>query len=162
MNPSIDNDKAFQDLMNNNNCFGCGPNNEKGLKIKSYWYDDDTTICKFKASNHHCAAPTHFLNGGITSTLMDCHAIGSAIALCYKNEHRMIGTGEDIFCVTGSLSVNYLRPVSIDSEITIRAEFGIVHEKKIAVKCKLYTDETLCSEADVIAIRVPADWNQKS
>jgi len=152
------NGQAFQDLITNNHCFGCSPKNEKGLQIKSYWLDENTTICNFRASVHHCAAVTHFLNGGITSTLIDCHAICSAIALCYKTENRKIGIGEAILFVTGSLSITYLRPVPIDSEITIRAEFVDIFERKIVVRCLLYAGDKLCSEADVIAIRAPAGF----
>ena len=38
---------ALQDrYAPNNRCFGCGPANEKGLRIKSY-VDGDAVVCEF-------------------------------------------------------------------------------------------------------------------
>ena len=34
--------KAFQDTVPDNHCYGCGPENPKGMQIKSYWDGDET------------------------------------------------------------------------------------------------------------------------
>ena len=40
---------AFQDMLPGNTCFGCGPANERGLRIKSYWDNDDSDVAVAQA-----------------------------------------------------------------------------------------------------------------
>jgi acyl-coenzyme A thioesterase PaaI-like protein len=54
-----------------NRCFGCGPANEKGLRIRSF-EQGDTVVCDWTPDKHHEAFP-NVLNGGICGTLLDCH-----------------------------------------------------------------------------------------
>lgn len=54
-----------------NACFGCGPANEKGLRIKSR-VEGDEVVCDWTAEPHHEAFPG-MLNGGIIGALLDCH-----------------------------------------------------------------------------------------
>ena len=74
----------FQDLIQGNHCFGCGPHNPAGLQIKSTWSGEKESVCVFQPSAHHCAAPTKFLNGGIIATIIDCHSVCTAIAYAYR------------------------------------------------------------------------------
>ena len=69
----------FQNLIHGNHCFGCGPENDLGLRIKSYWDGKNQSICRFIPEKHHCAGPAEYLNGGIISTIIDCHCICTAI-----------------------------------------------------------------------------------
>lgn len=149
---------AFQDLIKGNHCFGCGPANSHGLRIKSYWLNDDETICHFTPQPHHCAAPLHYLNGGITSTLIDCHCICSAMARAYREEGRAVGEGEPLSFVTGSMSIVYRRPISMAAEVELRASFAEVSAKKIMLHCTVLSDGKLCAEGDVLAVRVKPDW----
>ncbi len=60
-----------------NACFGCGPANAKGLRIRSFEQDDKgsegtVTVCDWTPEKHHEAFP-NVLNGGICGTLLDCH-----------------------------------------------------------------------------------------
>lgn len=42
----------FQDQIPHNNCFGCGPHNDHGLRIKSRWVDTDVAeVVAFKVPN---------------------------------------------------------------------------------------------------------------
>ena len=60
----------------NNACFGCGPANEKGLRIKSLPVDDTDpqgdVVCQWMPESHHQAFEG-MLNGGIIGSLLDCH-----------------------------------------------------------------------------------------
>src|ERR1051326_1632203 len=57
-----------------NACFGCGPANEKGLRIRSFVGEDgEEVVCDWKPEPHHEAYPG-MLNGGIVGTLLDCHS----------------------------------------------------------------------------------------
>jgi len=65
--------KALQDqFAPQNRCFGCGPANEKGLRIKSY-VEGDEVVAHFTPESHH-EAFTGVMNGGIIGALLDCHS----------------------------------------------------------------------------------------
>jgi len=55
-----------------NRCFGCGPANDKGLRVKSVVQGDEV-IADWTPEPHH-EAFTGMLNGGIIGTLLDCHS----------------------------------------------------------------------------------------
>jgi acyl-coenzyme A thioesterase PaaI-like protein len=64
---------SLQDrLAPNNRCFGCGPANEKGLRIKSR-AEGEKLVADWQPEAHHEAFPG-VLNGGIVGTLLDCHS----------------------------------------------------------------------------------------
>lgn len=52
-------------------CFGCGPANEDGLGLRSFRIENGLEA-KLKLSSKYCAFPG-IINGGVLSTLMDCH-----------------------------------------------------------------------------------------
>jgi acyl-coenzyme A thioesterase PaaI-like protein len=56
----------------NNRCFGCGPANEQGLRIKSRVQGDDV-VADFTPDPHHHAFEG-LVNGGIIGALLDCHS----------------------------------------------------------------------------------------
>ncbi|WP_159737725.1 PaaI family thioesterase [Vibrio atypicus] len=149
---------AIQDLIPNNHCYGCGTKNELGLQIKSYWQSEIEAHCDFQPSHHHCAGPTHFLNGGIISTIIDCHCVCMAIAKGYQMKGQPVGQGEPVWFATGNLNLSFLKPVSITSNVILKAKITEVHEKKIVIRCELYSQQDLCCQAEVIAVKVPNEW----
>src|SRR6266404_3603837 len=56
-------------------CFGCGPANALGLRIRSFRSDDDPEqlVAEWRPSPQH-EAFSGVLNGGIIGTLLDCHS----------------------------------------------------------------------------------------
>jgi acyl-coenzyme A thioesterase PaaI-like protein len=150
---------AFQDRIGENYCFGCGPDNPEGLQIKSYWAGENESICRYQPAGRHAAGPRHILNGGVIATLIDCHCICTAIAYAYRMENRESGTPPGIWCVTGSLHVDYLRPASIASPVELRATVLEVSQRKTQLSCELISQEEVCAAAKVLAIRVPPEWS---
>ncbi len=148
---------AIQDRMSGNHCYGCGADNPLGLRIKSYW-EDGETVCRYEPRAEQCAGPTHYLYGGTIASLIDCHSVGTAAANQYRLEGREIGEGEEIWCVTGRLEVNYLEPVPIDRPVELRARIEKVSGRRTTVSCSLSSGATLCAKAHVIAVRVPNSW----
>ena len=55
-----------------NICFGCGPANPKGLRIRSFLREGEL-LAEWKPEPHHQAFPGA-VNGGIIGALMDCHS----------------------------------------------------------------------------------------
>ena len=148
---------AFQDGMEHNLCFGCGPHNDLGLRIKSHW-EGDVSVCVFEPQAHHMAGPRHILNGGIIATVIDCHSICTAIADAYRREGREIGSEPVIWYATGSLHVDYKHPAAIDKPVELRAIIAEVKPKKTVVHCKMFSEGDVCAFGEVVCVRVPREW----
>lgn len=148
---------AIQDQLPHNHCWGCGPQNAQGLHIKSYW-QGDAAICTFRPQPYHAAGPTHVLNGGIIATLIDCHAVCTAIAAAYQAEGRPLGSEPLIWYVTGSLQVTYMHPTPLAAEVMLRARVVEQHGRKSRVLCQLFAGDQETVRGEVVAIRVPAAW----
>jgi len=153
---------AFQDLIKGNHCFGCGPQNSSGLRIKSYWLDNNPqtgrSVCDFTPEPYHNAGMPHFLNGGIIASVMDCHAICTAMADGYMQANQAIGEGDVIWYVTGKISVHYLKPVPIDQVSRFNMNIDKREGKKTWLSGELVINDTSHATADVLAIRVPESW----
>jgi acyl-coenzyme A thioesterase PaaI-like protein len=152
---------AFQDQGSVVGCFGCGPDNEHGLQIKSYW-EGDEAICTWRPEAHHCGGSTQNLNGGIIACLMDCHSLNLAIAHAYKNEGRAIGTAPRIAYVTGSIHVSYQRPTPLDQAVSLRARVTKVEGRKTSVYCTLSSGGTIRATSEVLAVRVSQEGSRST
>ena len=100
----------------NNACFGCGPANTQGLRIKSF-VDGDIVVAEWRAEKHHEAFPG-MLNGGIAGALLDCHSNWTAAW------HLMQSSGADSppCTVTAEFHVKLKRPTPTDGPIRLRAK----------------------------------------
>jgi len=152
-----DDARAIQDQIDGNHCFGCGPRNDGGLQLKSFFTDDGRTTCRYEPPPHQCAGPSSIVNGGIIATVIDCHCVCTAMGHAYRLEQRPIGSDPKLWYVTGSLNVRYKAPTPIDMPIDAIAEVVECTEKKTIVRCELRSGATVCAEAEVIAIRVPEE-----
>jgi acyl-coenzyme A thioesterase PaaI-like protein len=149
--------KSVQDQMIGNYCWGCGADNPSGLHLKSYW-DGKVALADWIASDEYAAGPRHFLNGGIIATLLDCHGVCTAIASAYQREARDIGTDPEIWYATTSMSVEYQRPVPINSAVQLRAHVAAHEDRIVTVTCVLSVDAKDRAQASVRSVRVPDDW----
>ena len=145
--------RAIQDLIPGNHCYGCGPDNELGLQIKSYW-DGNESRCDYTPRPEQCAGPTQFVYGGTIASLIDCHCVCTAIAHQYDKE----GRGEAIWCVTGQLTVNYLAPTPIDRPVHLLATIAESSGRKTVLQCTVTSGDIVTAEGKVTAIRVPPSW----
>jgi acyl-coenzyme A thioesterase PaaI-like protein len=149
---------ALQDLLPHNHCFGCGPNNPDGLRIKSYWSGNELSVTRFTPEPYHCAGPTHFVNGGILATVIDCHCICTAAGWAYREAGREIGTGVDFHYATSKLALEYRRPTPMNSELTLTARVTARTERTYVLSCVLEARRKDCVVATVEATRVPESW----
>ena len=114
--------KSLQDTYApHTRCFGCGPSNEKGLRIKSF-PEGDGCIAEFRPEPHHEAFPG-VLNGGIIGALLDCHSNWTA---CWALM-RASGADKPPVTVTADFHVFLKRPTPLDTVLKIR---GKVLEQK--------------------------------
>jgi uncharacterized protein (TIGR00369 family) len=88
----------------NNACFGCGPANPQGLRIRSM-AQGDLVVAEWTPSEHHQAFPG-VLNGGIIGSLLDCHCNWTAAY------HLMKQSGQESppCTVTAEYSIQLKRP----------------------------------------------------
>ena len=150
---------AVQDRLPDNHCYGCGADNEKGLRIKSHWHGD-VCVCRYTPRPEQCAGPRQYVYGGTIASLVDCHSVGTALSNYYRLEGRDVGEEPEIWCVTGRLTVSYLQPTAIDTEIELRATIVECAERKSIVRCTVWSDGVQTADGEVIAVRVPTSWKQ--
>lgn len=83
-----------------NKCFGCGPDNESGLRLKFHLNEaTQRFVCKFRLQKRFEGPPAH-AHGGIIATVLD-EAMGKVSKL------------RNIIAVTGTMQVSYIRPVPL-------------------------------------------------
>ena len=99
----------------NNRCFGCGPANEKGLRIKSR-ADGDVLVCDWKPEPHHLAFDG-IVNGGILGAILDCHSNWAAAV----HLMRAAGAASPPCTVTAEFHVKLLRPTPLDTTLHLEA-----------------------------------------
>ena len=148
---------VIQDRLVGNHCYGCGKDNPLGLQIKSHW-DGEAAVCEYMPRPEQCAGPTQYLYGGTIASIIDCHSVGTALAHFYTKEGREPGEGDEIWCVTGKLSVSYREPTPIDQPVTLRAEVVESSERKAVVNTTMESGGRITATAEVIAVRVPDSW----
>lgn len=149
--------KAFQDFYSDqmSHCYGCGRLNDTGMKIKSYWNEDETTsIARFTPKPYHIAFPG-YVYGGLLASLIDCHGTGTAAAAAYKSEGRKMDTQPELRYVTASIHVDYIKPTPINQELELIGRVKEIKGKKVIVEVKLYASGELCVKGEVIAVKIP-------
>jgi acyl-coenzyme A thioesterase PaaI-like protein len=148
-------ERAIQDIYADEAaiCYGCGRNNPEGLQIKTHW-DGEKGVCRFKPRPYHTAYPG-FVYGGLIACLIDCHSLATATAASYDAEGREPESEPPIRFLTGTLTVRYLKPTPIDTELVLHARIKRLQEKKAVVICALYAKGDECAQGEVIAIRAP-------
>jgi len=143
----------FQDFMPGNSCFGCGNDNQNGLKIRSYW-EDDIATCFWNPKPFH-QGWNGLTCGGIIATAVDCHCIATAMATAKQNENRSLDSEPQYLFATGSLNITYLKPASVDEPMILRANVSnIKHDKKYTVHCDVFVKDEKTAEATVVALLV--------
>lgn len=146
---------ALQDLVAPDGvCFGCGTKNENGLRIKSYWCDDNVHVITTHTPDSRYVGWPSLLYGGLISCLIDCHSNWTVIANHYRVEGREAGTLPHIHCVTESLGVKYIKPTPIGVPLTLKAHVEGEVGRKTRVLCDVYIGNTLTVVGDSIFARV--------
>ena len=148
--PQTEDSLALQDrYAPSNRCFGCGPANEKGLRITSRVVGDEV-VADFMPEPHHLAFGG-VLNGGIIGALLDCH---SNWAAAYQ---LMVAKGLDSppCTVTSEFHVKLKRPTSLNSAVHLKAKVVSIEGDKAVVEAKLFSEgkETASCRGVFVAVR---------
>ena len=128
-------------------CFGCGPKNDKGLRIKSRVAGEEL-VADWTPEPHHQAAEG-MLNGGIVGVLLDCH---SNWAACH---HLMLKAGQDAppCTVTSEFHVKLRRPTPI-AALKIRAHVVDSTDDRATIEATLEADGKLTASCRGVFVAV--------
>lgn len=123
----------------NSICYGCGPANDKGLRIRSI-VSDDEVVAEWRPEPHHAAFPG-VLNGGIIGSLLDCHSNWTAAW------HLMQRTGDDHppCTVTADFHVKLGRPTPTDAPVRLVARAIDVDDDRATIDAELHAGGKLCA-----------------
>jgi acyl-coenzyme A thioesterase PaaI-like protein len=116
-------------------CFGCGPANPAGLHIKSR-LEGNRLVADWLPKPQHMAF-AGFTNGGIISTLLDCHGNMTAAYSLMKERGLQTPPGT----VTAELTIKFLRPSPLKKELHLSAWCTGIEGNRVRVEGSLEVDD---------------------
>jgi acyl-coenzyme A thioesterase PaaI-like protein len=133
-------------------CFGCGPANERGLRIESREGEAGELIADWQPQPHHAAFDS-VLNGGVIGALLDCHANWAAAT------HLMHERGEagPPGCVTAEYAVRLRRPTPTDRPVHLRAWVVEAVGERVTVDVELTSGGTVTATGRGVFVAVGPD-----
>jgi len=128
--------KSLQDTYSPEGiCFGCGPKNEKGLRIKSFAEDGQEFVtAEFMPKPHHQAFPG-MVNGGIIGSLLDCHSNWTAAYALMRSQNA----DTPPCTVTADFHVKLRAPTPSTQKIYLKARAIEVKEDRAKIEAELFT-----------------------
>lgn len=121
-------------------CFGCGPANAKGLRIRSF-AEGAELVAEWAPEPHHEAFPG-VLNGGIIGALLDCHCNWTAAV------HLMRAGGADAALpstVTADYAIALKRPTPTSGPVFLRAHVVEAEGNRAVVEGTLTAGGKVCA-----------------
>ena len=141
--------QSLQDQYSpHNTCFGCGPANDKGLRIKSIVEGDDV-VAEWRPEPHHQAFPG-MLNGGIIGALLDCHSNWAAAWQLMQSS----GADKPPCTVTAEYKVVMRRPTPVDGPIHLRARVTETKDNRAWVEATLEAGGKECATCTGLFVAV--------
>ena len=118
-------------------CFGCGHANPDGLHLRSY-RDGELTVAEFTSGPEHDNG-FGFLNGGIISTVLDCHT--AAVVMWEASRRGWWEVGSDALpFITAGFDVRFLRPTPLAAPVALSAVPASVDESEVVVDAELVAE----------------------
>lgn len=116
-------------------CFGCGPHNERGLRLR-FQRDGDTVTTRFMLGKGH-DGPPDLLHGGLQALICDELAGWVLVGL------------RDRIGVTSSMNLRYIRGIRLGEECVGVGELTAEVEGMMTVRVKLVQAGQLCCTAKI-------------
>jgi acyl-coenzyme A thioesterase PaaI-like protein len=130
---------SLQELYSpNGECFGCGPANAKGLRIRSLAPSapapdgSGDVTCEWKPEAHHLAFPG-VVNGGICGALLDCHSNWTAAYHLMKRA----GAAVPPCTVTAEFAVTLKRPTPLDATLHLAAHVVDITDDRATIEATI-------------------------
>jgi hypothetical protein len=121
-------------------CFGCGPANSLGLRVKSVVQGDEV-VADWQPLSHHEAFPG-VLNGGIIGALLDCHSNWTAawhLMEKAKADHPPC-------TVTADYSIQLLRPTPTHAPVHLSARVIESQADRATIEATLTAGGKVCAK----------------
>jgi acyl-coenzyme A thioesterase PaaI-like protein len=116
-----------------NACFGCGPANTKGLRVRSFVAPDEgSTFATWQPEKHH-EAFEGVLSGGVIGTLLDCHSNWTAA----WHLMRRAGADSPPCTVTAEFAVKLTRPTPTSGPVHLTARVVDSSDDRAVVDAEL-------------------------
>ena len=128
-------------------CFGCGHANERGLRLRSHEVDGAVRAV-FTPWPEHDNGGGH-LNGGIISTLLDCHGAAAVLLEAHRRGWKP-APGAALSFVTAGLDVRFRRPTPLREPVDLTAELLTVAEGRITVVAHVLADGRTCATGTAV------------
>jgi hypothetical protein len=133
-----------------NACYGCGPANAKGLKVRSFVREDGGgLIAHWQPATCYEAFPG-ILCGGIIGTLLDCHSNWTA-AWYLMNASK---ASRPPCTVTAEYTIKLLRPTPTDSTIELLSHVLKASENRVTIKASLSVQTKVCATCEGLFVAV--------
>jgi acyl-coenzyme A thioesterase PaaI-like protein len=125
-----------------NACFGCGPANPDGLRIRSVPSPDEPGVvtCAWQPQPVY-EAFAGVLNGGIVGALLDCHMNWTAIWHLIGRDHLQAAPAT----VTAELSVSFRRPTPTSAPVKLTARPVSSEGDRVIVEGTLEAGGRVCA-----------------
>jgi acyl-coenzyme A thioesterase PaaI-like protein len=130
-------------------CFGCGPKNERGLRIRSFEAGDGTVVAEWQPRPEH-EAFDGYVNGGILGTLIDCHSNWTAIA-------ALMAAGwatEAPSTVTAEYSVRFRRPTPSGAPLRLVGRPVEIAPDRVTVETEVHADGVITVRGRAVFVPV--------
>jgi acyl-coenzyme A thioesterase PaaI-like protein len=112
----------------NNACWGCGPANLDGLRIRSFPKNGEV-VAEWKPQKKYEAFPG-VLNGGVIGTLLDCHCNWTAAYHLMKRAQ----TDRPPCTVTAEYSIKLLRPAPTSDFVFLSAKVADLTDDRATIE----------------------------
>src|SRR6266550_1525807 len=147
----MNNESLQEKFAPNNSCWGCGPANAEGLRIRSFPQDGEV-IAEWKPESRYEAFPG-VLNGGIIGTLLDCHC--NWAAAFYLMEKA--GADRTPCTVTADYAIKLLRPTPTNASVFLSAKVVDSTDDRATVEGTLTGGGKVCASCRGIFVAVKED-----
>lgn len=137
-------------------CWGCGPQNEMGLKLKSYPSENgEECLCEFIPGDQFTGGVPDNLFGGFIALAFDCHGGASAAWFHHHGQGlELTPTTQIRRFITARLEVDYKKPVPMGKKITIRSTLEDLGERKVIVTMDMEVAGEIHAKARMIAVAI--------
>ncbi len=122
-----------------NACFGCGPANPEGVRVRSFAQGDEV-VAEWTPQPKYEAFPG-VLNGGIIGTLLDCHCNWTAAWTLMQKA----GADQPPCTVTADYSIKLLRPCPTDGPVQLSAKAVEVAHDRAVIEGTLTAKGKVCA-----------------
>jgi acyl-coenzyme A thioesterase PaaI-like protein len=122
-----------------NHCWGCGPANAEGLRIRSFAHGEEV-VADWQPEQKYEAFPG-VLNGGIIGTLLDCHCNWTA-AWHLMHASRQ---ARPPCTVTADYAIKLLRPTPTNGPVHLSAKVVEATENRATIDGTLTAGGKVCA-----------------